>query len=316
MIYFIYYSTQMVLVVPLDSDFLCCTNRPSLCISHSSGVLWDSIFGSILFFFTCCHLDRLSPKQNRIPLVRRWHSVIHSCDPECPLALDSLHSCIQNVKNWLSQNVLHLNKHKTQSNIFNLDFLHIALSFSLSTPKFSIAVENFGVTFDSAIKFSKQFIVVVKVSFFQLRLLAKVTWRRSYMPSLAPEWTITTPCMPALISLPSVSFSIYRTLLVFFPTLRNTHTLLWSSKLCTGCWSSSGSILRSYICFKCHQWPSIPYRTSNSLPSCQDSKIYSPSTSGFFHVTLEEVGGLSIFCPNSKAFNLFNLWSTADLSLQ
>uniref|UniRef100_A0A3B3CT04 Reverse transcriptase domain-containing protein n=1 Tax=Oryzias melastigma TaxID=30732 RepID=A0A3B3CT04_ORYME len=73
-----------------------------------------------------------------------------------------LTECIQDVKQWLSQNFLYLNESKTESIVFG----------DTSTAD-STTVRNLGVIFDSCFKFDKQIDNVVKMSFYHLRLLAK-----------------------------------------------------------------------------------------------------------------------------------------------
>ncbi|KAG5268003.1 hypothetical protein AALO_G00228360 [Alosa alosa] len=91
-------------------------------------------------------------------------------------ALDSLLSCIHDIKLWLSQNFLNLNEAKTECIIFSTAGTPNgpALSLGALATYLKPAVRNLGVTFDCNMKFHKQISNVVKTSFFQLRLLAKV----------------------------------------------------------------------------------------------------------------------------------------------
>ncbi|KAL0163779.1 hypothetical protein M9458_039532, partial [Cirrhinus mrigala] len=89
-------------------------------------------------------------------------------------ALDPLHNCIHNIRQWFSQNFLHLNEGKTEYILFTPDSPNSSPSFGPLTPQFAPAVRNLGVIFDSGMIFGKQISAVVKASFYQLRLLSKV----------------------------------------------------------------------------------------------------------------------------------------------
>ncbi|RXN12193.1 RNA-directed DNA polymerase from mobile element jockey [Labeo rohita] len=89
-------------------------------------------------------------------------------------ALDPLHNFIRNIRQWLSQNFLHLNEGKTEYILFTPDSPNSSPSFGPLTPPFAPAVRNLGVIFDSGMIFGKQISAVVKASFYQLRLLSKV----------------------------------------------------------------------------------------------------------------------------------------------
>ncbi|XP_054646923.1 uncharacterized protein si:dkey-56d12.4 isoform X2 [Dunckerocampus dactyliophorus] len=88
--------------------------------------------------------------------------------------LDPLHSCLHDIKQWLSQNFLHLNEGKTEYIVFTPDSPHSETNFDPPSPPFAPAVKNLGVFFDNSLKFDKQINSVVRASFFHLRLLAKV----------------------------------------------------------------------------------------------------------------------------------------------
>ncbi|KAL0152338.1 hypothetical protein M9458_052061, partial [Cirrhinus mrigala] len=84
-------------------------------------------------------------------------------------------SCLQEVKDWLKLNFLNLNESKTEIVMFGSS----KQTLDLGVP-FSSHVNNLGVMIDSSFKFDKQISSVVKTSFFQLRLMAKV---KPYLPS-------------------------------------------------------------------------------------------------------------------------------------
>ncbi|GAA6101703.1 uncharacterized protein LOC116685831 [Tachysurus ichikawai] len=90
------------------------------------------------------------------------------------LPLGHLISNHNDIKPWLSQNFLHLNEEKTEYILFSPDSPSSSLSFGPLTPQFAPTVRNLGVIFDKSMHFDKQISAVVKVSFYQLRLLSKV----------------------------------------------------------------------------------------------------------------------------------------------
>ena len=83
--------------------------------------------------------------------------------------MHTLFDCIADIKQWSAQNFLNLNDEKTECIVFGE-----TVSADFGTLKLSSTVRNLGVTFDSHLKFDKQISNVVRTSFFQLRLLAKV----------------------------------------------------------------------------------------------------------------------------------------------
>lgn len=137
------------------------------------GVPQGSILGPALFSLYLLPLDSIFRKY-QIP----FHCFADDVQIYMPLisseSIQSLQNCLNEVKDWLSSNFLNLNENKTEVIVFGKP-KHIDLGVPPSS-----CVKNLGVMIDSSFKLDKQISAVVKASFFQLRLIAKV---KSYLPS-------------------------------------------------------------------------------------------------------------------------------------
>ncbi|GAA6069938.1 uncharacterized protein LOC116685831, partial [Tachysurus ichikawai] len=69
---------------------------------------------------------------------------------------------VEDIKQWISQNFLHLNEEKTEYILFSPDSPSSSLSFGPLTPQFAPTVRNLGVIFDKSMHFDKQISAVVK----------------------------------------------------------------------------------------------------------------------------------------------------------
>jgi len=105
--------------------------------------------------------------------------------------LDSLTTCLEEVKTWLAGNFLFLNSDKTEVIVFNPSETRQIYDFDLGSLGRSIdaQVQNLGVILDSSLKFDKQFdslirnlISAVAISsffFFYLRSIPKILPKQS-----------------------------------------------------------------------------------------------------------------------------------------
>lgn len=91
-------------------------------------------------------------------------------------SLQAVINCMSDIKTWMDLNFLKLNENKTEVVLFGRPELVQVLASSLGqlAPHLRSHARNLGVIVDSAFKLDKQVSAVVKSSFFQLRLIAKV----------------------------------------------------------------------------------------------------------------------------------------------
>ncbi len=88
----------------------------------------------------------------------------------------SIRRCLDEVKDWLADNLVQLNERKTEIMIFGRTVLNKAESVILGPWACYIQdrVKNLGVIFDSSLKFDNQINTVVRNCFFYLRAIAKL----------------------------------------------------------------------------------------------------------------------------------------------
>ena len=90
--------------------------------------------------------------------------------------LDSLKTCLGEIKEWMSQNQLQLNETKSEFILFGppTSVTQITSSMGSLSALVKPCVRNLGVLFDSDLNFNQQVRAVVQACFFQLRIIAKI----------------------------------------------------------------------------------------------------------------------------------------------
>lgn len=141
------------------------------------GVPQGSVLGPLLFSLYLQPLGLIFRKYG-IP----FHCFADDVQVYLPLkfpatdALQCVHNCMVDIKQWMDLNFLKLNESKTEVVLFGRPDLVKPLASSLGplVPYIGSQARNLGVIIDGAFKLGKQISAVVKSSFYQLRILAKV----------------------------------------------------------------------------------------------------------------------------------------------
>ena len=113
-----------------------------------------------------------------------FHTYADDIQLYLPLVPDSnsfqpLLDCLLDVKVWMDANFLNLNQNKTEIIIFDQHLAPQCNTPDSLASNIRSSAKNLGVILDSNFKFHTHISSVVKTSFFQLRLLAKV---KPYLP--------------------------------------------------------------------------------------------------------------------------------------
>ena len=144
------------------------------------GVPQGSVLGPLLFLLYMLPLGPILAKHNiSFHCYADDVQIYLPIKPETTNSFQPLLNCLQDVKTWMHDNFLALNQNKTEVILFD----H-STAIPPNTPDTLISnicpsAKNLGVIFDSTFKLDKHISSVVKNSFFQLRLLAKI---KPYLP--------------------------------------------------------------------------------------------------------------------------------------
>ncbi len=84
--------------------------------------------------------------------------------------------CLKDIKIWMANNFLQLNNEKTEVIIFGPSKIRNSIVSNLDslTPYVTSHARNVGVIFDSELCLEKQISLVVKNSYYQLRIISRL----------------------------------------------------------------------------------------------------------------------------------------------
>lgn len=99
-----------------------------------------------------------------------------SFNPNSSSAMGNLLACVDEVKSWMAANFLSVNKLKTEVFIFGPPAMSdtAGINLGMLSPCRKHQVKKMAVIYDSALKFNSQINDIVKASFIQLRMFAKI----------------------------------------------------------------------------------------------------------------------------------------------
>ena len=153
-------------------------SHTSVPASVSCGVPQGSVLGPILFVLYTTPLSTVIER----------HSILHhsyaddtqlqnSATPDrLPNLIDSMRLCIDDIKDWMTDNKLKLNDDKTEVMIISSSRMSTALSIpeSFGSVPFSDTVKNLGVTLDCHLSLKTHVLNLVRTANFELRRISSI----------------------------------------------------------------------------------------------------------------------------------------------
>ena len=175
------------------SQSVCIDNENSTSELLQRGVPQGSVLGPILFYIYIRPLGKIISKHNlHYHLYADDTQIYVSFNPSQSHANNALHSlelCVEEIRNWMSQNFLKLNDDKTEFIVFGskqqldkVSIKHIRIGSSNISP--SSHVRNLGIILDSNMTLSSHISSMCKSAYFHLRNIGLI---RKYLTEQATQ---------------------------------------------------------------------------------------------------------------------------------